>query len=287
MWKNEKSFLKFFGIPFICTGSGLSVLGLILFPIVMPLWWTALIPFGIGMIFLIAGGICWSIYKTRQSKKNDLLSKSDFVMAEVEDIDIDFHQRVKIDRIDMNPYYIVCRYVDSNGKEYRFRSKSLLYNPSGLMKNNQIKVYVDLENPKKYYVDTNEILPENAILHKFKFDSKRNANELLQGGKYIQAQTCGVELLGIIKVRGVFKPELSEVVKSIAKRFHMGTDEKGRSFMGYSILCRYDAPDGTIHIFASRGMWGEPERDYIGDIVRVYYKGKGYKRYHVDVNSIL
>lgn len=62
--------------------------------------------------------------------------------------------------------------------------------------------------------------------------------------------------------------------------------KKNRAFMGYTVLCRYDAPDGKIHIFASRGQWGEPQRDYQGENVRVYYSGKNYESYHVDLNSI-
>lgn len=32
--------------------------------------------------------------------------------------------------------------------------------------------------------------------------------------------------------------------------------------------------------------WGEPQRDYQGENVRVYYSGKNYEFYHVDLNSI-
>ena len=77
-----------------------------------------------------------------------------------------------------------------------------------------------------------------------------------------------------------------KVTDSLSEQFKVPVDEKNRAFVGYTVLCRYDAPDGKIHIFASRGQWGEPQRDYQGENVRVYYSGKNYEPYHVDLNSI-
>lgn len=292
MIDNGDSPLRLLGLIFGCIGAGLIVFALLL--LLAPefldadlfLWLYPLVLFAVGAAFLLAGGICYFIYKTGRDKKNALLSEGAFVLAEVEDIDIDIHRTVRVDRIAMNPYFILCRHTDDAGNEYRFKSKGLLYNPSGLMKGSQIKVYVNLANPGRYYVDTNEILPEKAILHKFKFDSDENSNKLLRGGKYVLATTCGVELVGRIKVNGMFKPMLLKLPRYLSERIHVGTDEKGRSFLAYSVLCRYDAPDGDIHIFASKGVWGEPERDYVGDPVKVYYEGKNYRRYHVDLDSI-
>lgn len=174
----------------------------------------------------------------------------------------------------------------ANGKEYLFKSKSLLYNPSALITEKQLKVYVDLKNPKKYCVDTSSILPDSAVLHKFKFDSRGKERALLKEGNYINAVTCGVELVGRIKVNSIVKPMFLKVTDSLSEQFKVPVDEKNRAFVGYTVLCRYDAPDGKIHIFASRGQWGEPQRDYQGENVRVYYSGKNYESYHVDLNSI-
>ena len=145
---------------------------------------------------------------------------------------------------------------------------------------------IDLKNPKKYYVDTSSILPDSAVLHKFKFDSRGKERALLKEGNYINAVTCGVELVGRIKVNSIVKPMFLKVTDSLSEQFKTPVDEKNRAFMGYTVLCRYDAPDGKIHIFASRGQWGEPQRDYQGENVRVYYSGKNYEPYHVDLNSI-
>lgn len=143
-----------------------------------------------------------------------------------------------------------------------------------------------MKNPKKYYVDTSSILPDSAVLHKFKFDSRGKECALLKEGNYINAVTCGVELVGRIKVNSIVKPMFLKVTDSLSEQFKVPVDEKNRAFVGYTVLCRYDAPDGKIHIFASRGQWGEPQRDYQGENVRVYYSGKNYESYHVDLNSI-
>lgn len=202
------------------------------------------------------------------------------------DIDENVNLKVKIDNISMHPYVITCKYTGANGQEYQFKSKSLLYNPSALIKENRLKVYVDLEKPNQYYVDTSEILPDSAILHKFKFDRTSHGEQLRREGQYIEAVTCGVELVGRIKVNSIVKPVFLKITSAIAEEYEIPTDEKNRIFMGYVVLCRYDAPDGRIHIFASRGRWGEPKSEYRGQRVRVYYSGENFKNYHVALEEL-
>ena len=78
-------------------------------------------------------------------KKRKLIATGKYIYADIVDIDVNVYQKVQIDRISMNPYFIVCKYVEANGKEYLFKSKSLLYNPSALITEKQLKVYVDLK----------------------------------------------------------------------------------------------------------------------------------------------
>lgn len=284
--ENGASLLKKLGIIFLCIGT-LGVLGSLILCFIVPSLWLFSIIFGsVLAVFLIVGIICMIIYTTKKGKKEKLIANGKYIYADIVDIDVNVYQKVQIDRISMNPYFVVCKYVEANGKEYLFKSKSLLYNPSALITEKQLKVYVDLKNPKKYYVDTSSILPDSAVLHKFKFDSRGKERALLKEGNYINAVTCGVELVGRIKVNSIVKPMFLKVTDSLSEQFKVPVDEKNRAFVGYTVLCRYDAPDGKIHIFASRGQWGEPQRDYQGENVRVYYSGKNYESYHVDLNSI-
>ena len=234
--ENGASLLKKLSIIFLCIGT-LGVSGSLILCFIVPSLWLFSIIFGsVLAVFLIVGIICMIIYTTKKGKKEKLIANGKYIYADIVDI--------------------VCKYGEANGKEYLFKSKSLLYNPSALIKEKQLKVYVDLKNPKKYYVDTSSILPDSAVLHKFKFDSRGKERALLKEGNYINAVTCGVELVGRIKVNSIVKPMFLKVTDSLSEQFKVPVDEKNRAFVGYTVLCRYDAPDGKIHIFASRGQWG-------------------------------
>lgn len=239
-----------------------------------------------GVFFgLFALGMFLS-YKAGVDKKKKLIESGRYVMADIVDIDVNLYQTVQMGNMKTHPYFIVCRYVDENGQEYTFKSRSLYYNPSGLLRSHQLKVYVDIANPRKYYVDTDAILPENAVLHKWKLDTKANGERLVEEGNYVNATTCGVEHQGRIRVSGVCLPQFVQMSETLATKLNMGVDEKNRAYLGYTVLCRYNAPDGTPHIFASEIIYGETESDYMDQPVKVYYSGKNYKNYHVDVRSL-
>lgn len=260
-----------------------SILILLIAPF---LWLFSIIAGGVFIALLIAGVICLVVDSSKRKKKEMLLRNNQYVMAEVIDIDIDLLKKFHVDQLTLNPYVITCQYIAPNKQVYTFKSKPLLYNPSGLLRENQLKVYVDLNHPKRYMVDTNSILPEKAMLHKFKIGWR--AEELKSDGQYLMATTCGVELLGIIKIKGMtIKPVLLKLSDSLSKQFDIPVDHKNRVYLGHTVLCRYNAPNGEIHIFASKGIWGEPERAYLGEEVKVYYKEDNYKHYYVDVESVV
>ncbi len=240
----------------------------------------------VGVVFgLFALGM-FLHYKSGADRKKYLMESGRYVMADIVDIDVNRYMKVRVGSKEMHPYFIVCRYVDGSGQEYTFKSGNLYYNPSGLLKSTQLKVYVDFAKPKKYYVDTDEILPGNAVLHKWKLDTERDAERLMTEGNYVNATTCGVEHQGRIAVSGACLPQFLQMSEALAEKLHMGLDEKNRAYLGYTILCRYDAPNGIPHIFASKILFGEAESDYIGQPVRVYVSGKDFKDYHVDVRGL-
>lgn len=61
----------------------------------------------------------------------------------------------------MSPYKIICKWKNPNtGIEYEFKSNNIWDNPQYAIENNnitKIPVYIDPENPEKYYVDVKEI----------------------------------------------------------------------------------------------------------------------------------
>lgn len=281
--KNGQSILKLLALIYLLVSAVLMTVGAAVGILVSGAGLYGIITGSIGFLFFVIGLILFVVYKQASNKKKKLMEAGQYVYAKVTDIDVNPHQQVQVHRIAMHPFYILCSYVDGSGNQYRFKSGPLLYNPSALLKSDQLKVYVNLSRPGRYYVDTNEILPETAVLHKFKYDSMRQAQQLTSAGKYVTAVTCGVELAGRITVNGLAKPGFLKLPESIARQFGLSLDERGRAFWGYTVLCRYTAKDGTIHIFASRGIRGEPDRPYIGEPVKVYYEGNNYRKYHVEL----
>lgn len=252
------------------------------------LYWVVAMAYAItGAAFIIASAVCFIIFKTGANKKSSLIADGKYVMAEIVDIDVDVYRKIHYNTVSMHPYFILCRYTDEEGRSYTFRSRSLLYNPSGLLKDGWLKVYVDLSKPSKYYVDTSSILPDDAVLHKFRNDTEKNGRRLVKSGQYIEAVTCGVEHIGRIRLSGALGTGFLTLSENAAKKLKLGLDDKSRAFWGYTILCRYDAPDGTPHVFASRRIAGEPKSDYMGQKVKVYHRGKEYSYYHVDTSALI
>lgn len=55
----------------------------------------------------------------------------------------------------------------------------------------------------------------------------------------------------------------------------------------YDIQLRYAAPDGTIHIFRSRGHRVYPDPSIIGKQVKIYYADPSFRLYYADTGSLL
>ncbi len=288
--KNKTNVWDLIAKIFVGVSIGLILLGIIFFATLQFTDFDFALLFGgiwagIGVFF---GAFAFGIFLARKSTKDTmsrLMESGSYVMADIVDIDVNPTRTVQMGTMKIHPYFIVCRYVDGNGQEYFFKSKSLYYNPSGLLKSNQLKVYADLTNPRKYFVDTDAILPEDAVLHKWTFTTKGN-EKLTETANYVQATTCGIEHHGRIRVSGMCLPHFAEMSPALAEKLNMGVDDKGRGYLGYTILCRYDEPNGIPHIFASKMLFGEPESDYMDMPVKVYYSGSGYKNYHVDVRDL-
>lgn len=288
--KNKTSVLELLSKIFFCICIGMILLGVLFFSVFRIFSYGFALIFGsvwvgIGVLFGLTALVMFLIYKNGSDKKKQLKEMGSYVMADIVDIDVQVNMTVQMGTMKMNPYFILCQYIDGNGHPYLFKSKNLYYNPSGLLKSPQLKVYVDLNNPKRYFVDTDSILPENAVLHKWDFTMKGNP-KLIETGNYVQATTCGIEHQGRIRLSGMCMPKFIQLPDALAEKLNAGLDDKNRSYLGYTILCRFDAPDGTPHIFASKMLFGEAESDYIDMPVKVYVAGDNYKDYHVDLRDL-
>ena len=115
---------------------------------------------GIGLLFF-ALGVIFLIVELKKKLRNDkLLGAGNYVMAEVLEVTLNYN--VAVNR--RHPYIVRCRYQDMYGNVHIFKSRDLFFDPTDLFKDQMVKVYVDGENYKHYYVDIDEVLP-NVIEH--------------------------------------------------------------------------------------------------------------------------
>ncbi len=239
---------------------------------------------------LLTAFILWivdrCIHKKKKKIQDMLISRNLYVMAQITEVDINEHYIISRNNIDMYPFQIHCKFTGMDGTEYTFHSDKLLYNPAGLLRDNQIKVYVDLRNPKLYWVDITSVLPERVVLHKFKIGY--GAHRLKDSADYIMAKTCGVELQGY-RLRTGAGNTGAHIIEKGDEPFdmlHMPVDGKGRRYAGFWVLCQFETPDHVTHIFASRGRFGVPKKDFVGDDIKVYVRGQSFKEYFVDSDRI-
>ena len=113
---------------------------------------------GIGAAFLITGlGLLWADIRRR----NAIRRAAEFgtmIMADISDIQsvgtVSTHNGG-------HPWVVECRYQDPDtGVIHVLHSRYLYFNPTGLIKGQQVPVYVDREGGKHgFYVDIDAVLP--------------------------------------------------------------------------------------------------------------------------------
>lgn len=111
---------------------------------------------GIGLLFLVIGLICLMMLVRQINRSNRLLREGNCIMAEVSEI----RRNYNITLNGRYPYRVIGRYRDMYGNIHIFKSRNLFFNPDALLKDNMVKVYVDGDSFKYYYMDIDEILPK-------------------------------------------------------------------------------------------------------------------------------
>lgn len=117
-----------------------------------------LLVFGLlGGIFLLIGLIMLGVSIKKQTSKNALLASGTRVYADITDIDLNTSYSVN----GRHPYVINCRWTNpASGITYLFKSGNLWFNPDFLIEEHHIislSVYLNMEKPKKYYIDISEL----------------------------------------------------------------------------------------------------------------------------------
>jgi hypothetical protein len=114
------------------------------------LWGKPVISLFIGLAFFGGGVGTWmsALIKARQ---RSVLKKSGVRVA------AEF-QAVKCNRRfsfnDQHPFFIVCQWQNpETGQRHIFTSENVWFDPEGYINGNTINVYIEPDNPKKYWVD--------------------------------------------------------------------------------------------------------------------------------------
>lgn len=111
---------------------------------------------GIGLIFLIIGGIGIFVNLNKRRLNNRLKANGKLVYANY--VNTILNTSVSING--RNPYKIICEWTNpEDNKKYTFKSDNIWVNPEITINygNIQLPVYVNLKNCKQYYVDISSI----------------------------------------------------------------------------------------------------------------------------------
>lgn len=111
----------------------------------------------LGLIFTLIGGIPKIIKISKRRLKAKLLNNGLKITADITEITINGIYRVNR----RSPYLIICQWQDSQtGIIYLFKSGHIWYEPEAILERlgiNQLTVYLNPDNYKKYYVDITEL----------------------------------------------------------------------------------------------------------------------------------
>lgn len=113
---------------------------------------------GVGAVCLITGAACLFFEFKRRIRTKELFNAGNYIMAEIVDIIINYLIGVPANFPLGHPYIVVCRYKDAKTEEHTFYSRNLYFDPKPFLKEKMVKVYIQDEDFKPYYVDIDEIL---------------------------------------------------------------------------------------------------------------------------------
>jgi hypothetical protein len=122
------------------------------------LWGIAIIFGAIGLA-MIDAGITMLVVSALSARKEKWLRESGKAIT-TEFLAVEVNTSVRVNN--RHPYQIVSQWLDSEAnKVYVFKSKNIWFNPEEFIQSSEIRVLIDPNNPKKYFMDTS-FLPESA-----------------------------------------------------------------------------------------------------------------------------
>ncbi len=146
--------------PLLFVGALFTAIGMVFLPIGIVLGINQdrffLFCFGlIGSVFVFIGILLLSVIVKKNRMKKELTDRGYYVTADI--TEITYNGSVTVNG--RHPYVIQCAYEDPYTNEFHlFRSEDLPYDPSPMLKGDQIRVFVDPEDFDRYYVDIDSAL---------------------------------------------------------------------------------------------------------------------------------
>ncbi len=116
--------------------------------------------FGIAGILLLIVGISLIVYCLLKKSKEAKLKVSGMRLdAQIIGVSVDR----KISSNYQHPYILECQYQSPEGRVYFFHSGPIWYDPTNLLTDTHVPVYVERDNFKSYYVDASQVLPKGRV----------------------------------------------------------------------------------------------------------------------------
>ncbi len=112
---------------------------------------------GIGAVFLLLGVVFLALMFRRNAIQKAILAEGHHVMATVTGIMPNYNIRVN----GRSPYVAECSYTDPDtGVVHLFRSRNIYFDPTSILMDAQVAVYLRPHDYRHYYVDVDAVLPE-------------------------------------------------------------------------------------------------------------------------------
>ncbi len=112
---------------------------------------------GIGAVFLILGIIFLALMLRRRAIHKRIFAEGYYVMATVTSVMPDYNIRIN----GKCPYFAECSYTDpETGILHLFRSRNIFFDPTAILMDARVPVYIEKGNYRHYYVDVDSLLPE-------------------------------------------------------------------------------------------------------------------------------
>lgn len=105
---------------------------------------------GFGALFLLAGIIPLIIMKISKNKGTRLMREGSPITAKISEVIINDSINVNGN----NPFQIIAdKHDKATNSITRYKSKNIFFDPSPYLTEENVTVYIDKNNPKKYYMD--------------------------------------------------------------------------------------------------------------------------------------